>query len=48
MVMDDLLSDFLTETHEGLSAVDEALLRLERAPDDAPTLAAAGKGGACR
>ena len=37
--MDDLLSDFLTETHEGLSAVDEALLRLERAPDDAPTLA---------
>ena len=39
MVMDDLLADFLTETHEGLSAVDEALLRLERAPDDAPTLA---------
>ena len=37
--MDDLLADFLTETHEGLSAVDEALLRLERAPDDAPTLA---------
>ncbi|MBJ7250340.1 MAG: chemotaxis protein CheW [Acetobacteraceae bacterium] len=37
--MDDLLSDFLTETHEGLSAVDEALPRLERAPDDAPTLA---------
>jgi len=37
--MDDLLSDFLTETHEGLSAVDEGLLRLERAPDDAPTLA---------
>ncbi|MCA3393818.1 MAG: Hpt domain-containing protein, partial [Roseomonas sp.] len=37
--MDDLLTDFLTETHEGLSAVDEALLRLERAPDDAPTLA---------
>ena len=23
--MDDLLADFLTETHEGLSAVDEAL-----------------------
>ena len=39
MVMDDLLADFLTETHEGLSAVDEALLRLERVPDDAPTLA---------
>jgi two-component system chemotaxis sensor kinase CheA len=39
MDMDDLLADFLTETHEGLSAVDEALLRLERAPDDAPTLA---------
>ena len=37
--MDDLLADFLTETHEGLSATDEALLRLERAPDDAPTLA---------
>ena len=37
--MDDLLADFLTETHEGLSAVDQALLRLERAPDDAPTLA---------
>ena len=37
--MDDLLADFLTETHEGLSAVDEALLRLERAPNDAPTLA---------
>jgi two-component system chemotaxis sensor kinase CheA len=37
--MDDLLADFLTETHEGLSAVDEALLRLERAPEDAPTLA---------
>lgn len=37
--MDDLLADFLTETHESLSVVDKALLRLERAPDDAPTLA---------
>ncbi|MBW8268408.1 hybrid sensor histidine kinase/response regulator [Caldovatus aquaticus] len=36
--MDDLLADFLTETHEGLIALDAALLRLERAPDDRPTL----------
>ena len=36
--MDDLLADFLTETHEGLTALDSALLRLERAPDDQPTL----------
>jgi two-component system chemotaxis sensor kinase CheA len=36
--MDDLLADFLTETQEGLVALDPALVRLERAPDDAPTL----------
>ncbi|MDO9499512.1 chemotaxis protein CheW [Falsiroseomonas sp.] len=36
--MDDLLADFLTETHEGLVALDVALLRLEKAPDDKPTL----------
>ncbi len=36
--MDDLLADFLTETHEGLVALDSALVRLERAPDDHPTL----------
>lgn len=36
--MDDLLADFLTETHEGLLALDSALVRLERAPDDHPTL----------
>ncbi len=36
--MDDLLVDFLTETNEGLAALDTALLRLERTPDDRPTL----------
>ena len=36
--MDDLLADFLTETHEGLAALDAALVRLERTPDDQPTL----------
>jgi two-component system chemotaxis sensor kinase CheA len=36
--MDDLLADFLTETNEGLAALDQALLRLERSPDDRPTL----------
>ena len=36
--MDDLLADFLTEAHEGLTALDSALLRLERTPDDQPTL----------
>jgi len=36
--MDDLLADFLTETNEGLVALDAALVRLERAPDDAGTL----------
>ncbi|MFT8245872.1 chemotaxis protein CheW [Roseomonas sp. BN140053] len=36
--MDDLLADFLTEANEGLAALDTALVRLERTPDDAPTL----------
>ncbi|MFC7474425.1 chemotaxis protein CheW [Dankookia sp. GCM10030260] len=36
--MDDLLADFLTETNEGLVALDAALVRLERAPEDAATL----------
>ncbi|MBX6746602.1 MAG: chemotaxis protein CheW, partial [Acetobacteraceae bacterium] len=36
--MDDLLADFLTETQEGLVTLDAALVRLEQAPDDAPTL----------
>jgi two-component system, chemotaxis family, sensor kinase CheA len=36
--MDDLLPDFLTETNESLAELDVALLRLERAPDDAETL----------
>ena len=36
--MDDLLADFLTETNEGLGALDGALLKLEKAPDDRQTL----------
>ena len=36
--MDDLLADFLTETQEGLGALDAALVRLERSPDDVATL----------
>jgi two-component system chemotaxis sensor kinase CheA len=36
--MDDLLADFLTETTESLSELDVALVKLERAPDDAATL----------
>jgi len=36
--MDDLIADFLTETHEGLAALDVALLRLEKSPNDKPTL----------
>src|SRR5258708_35696434 len=36
--MDDLLADFLTETNESLSDLDLALVKLERAPDDAQTL----------
>ncbi len=36
--MDDLLSDFLTETNESLADLDVALVTLERTPDDAETL----------
>ena len=36
--MDDLLSDFLTETNESLAELDVALVTLERTPDDADTL----------
>jgi two-component system chemotaxis sensor kinase CheA len=36
--MDDLLADFLTETNEGLQALDGALLQLERNPDDRSVL----------
>ncbi|KAA2214807.1 hybrid sensor histidine kinase/response regulator [Teichococcus oryzae] len=36
--MDDLLADFLTETNEGLAALDGALLKLEKAPNDRQTL----------
>lgn len=36
--MDELLADFLTETNEGLVALDDALLRLERTPEDCQTL----------
>ena len=36
--MDDLLTDFLTETNESLAELDVALLTLERTPDDADTL----------
>ncbi len=37
--MDELLTDFLAETTEGLAALDSALLKLERAPADGATLA---------
>ena len=36
--MDDLLSEFLTETSESLAELDLALVKLEAAPDDAATL----------
>ena len=36
--MDELIADFLTETQEGLAALDVALVRLEKTPDDAPTI----------
>jgi two-component system chemotaxis sensor kinase CheA len=36
--MDDLIADFLTETNEGLAALDVALVKLEKQPDDHPTL----------
>ncbi|WP_277819276.1 Hpt domain-containing protein, partial [Teichococcus vastitatis] len=38
IAVDDLLADFLTETNEGLAALDGALLKLEKAPDDRQTL----------
>ncbi len=37
--MDDLLSDFLTETNESLADLDVALVKLERNPGDEATLA---------
>jgi two-component system chemotaxis sensor kinase CheA len=37
--MDELLADFLTETNEGLTEADKALLRLEQVPRDQATLA---------
>ncbi len=36
--MDDLLADFLTETNEGLTELDSALVKLERNPGDEATL----------
>jgi two-component system chemotaxis sensor kinase CheA len=36
--MDDLLSDFLTETNESLAEADLALVKLEQEPQHAPTL----------
>ena len=36
--MDELLADFLAETTENLAALDEALLKLERAPEDSVAL----------
>ncbi len=37
--MDELLTDFLAETGESLTALDDALLQLERVPDDPDMLA---------
>ncbi len=37
--MDDLIAEFLTESHEGLAQLDTALVQLERNPGHAPTLA---------
>ena len=36
--MDDLISDFLTETNESIAELDVALLKLERTPTDQATL----------
>jgi two-component system chemotaxis sensor kinase CheA len=36
--MDDLIPEFLTETNEALAELDLALVKLERVPDDKPTL----------
>ena len=38
LAVDDLLSDFLTETNESLAELDVALVTLERTPNDAETL----------
>ncbi len=37
--MDELLTEFLAETVEGLASLGDALLQLERTPSDGPTLA---------
>jgi two-component system chemotaxis sensor kinase CheA len=39
MVMDELLRDFLTETHESLDTVDSELVRFEQEPNNAEILA---------
>ncbi len=36
--MDDLVSDFIAETREGLEALDSELVRFEQCPDDPETL----------
>src|SRR5690242_8544246 len=36
--MDDLITDFLTETNESIADLDVALVKLERAPNDKETL----------
>lgn len=36
--MDDLVSDFIAETREGLEALDSELVRFEQSPDDPETL----------
>ena len=36
--MDDLVSDFIAETREGLEALDSELVRFEQCPDDPATL----------
>jgi two-component system chemotaxis sensor kinase CheA len=36
--LDDLISDFIAETREGLEALDSELVRFEHAPDDPETL----------
>jgi two-component system, chemotaxis family, sensor kinase CheA len=41
--MDDLLTDFLTETTESLAELDVALVTLERTPDDAGSARCSGR-----
>ena len=36
--LDDLVSDFIAETREGLEALDSELVRFEQQPDDPATL----------